>query len=119
MDYSEPSFKKKRFKKNVQKMCISIVFFYCFQPPKAEGEEGGELGEDGEEAEAVIYKYIPPEPKEWVSQGSEKEIDEGQVVVTRGQVSKLHYSKEIVTRAHPLVSTFTEFCAYVLIGMVL
>lgn len=34
-----------------------------------------------------MYTYIPPEPKEWVSQGSEKEIKEENVVETRRRVS--------------------------------
>ena len=41
-------------------------------------EEEGEAGEGGKKAaeEDVVYRYVPPEPKEWVSQGSEREIDE-------------------------------------------
>ncbi|XP_013408046.1 WD repeat-containing protein 63 [Lingula anatina] len=56
-------------------------------PPKAEGEGGtGEGGEGGEEEEEVEYKYIPPVPKDWVSQGSEKEIEEENVFETRPRI---------------------------------
>ena len=53
------------------------------QPPEEskEGEEG-----DKQEEEEVIYRYIPPEPKEWASQGSEKEVAEENVVESRGKV---------------------------------
>lgn len=42
--------------------------------------------EGGEAEEEIIYTYIPPEPKEWVSQGSEKEIKEENVVENRRRV---------------------------------
>lgn len=47
--------------------------------------EEGEAGEEGEEEEEddTVYMYIPPEPKDWVSQGSEKEIEESSVKETR------------------------------------
>ena len=54
------------------------------QPPEEEKE--GEEGEGAEAEEEVVYRYIPPEPKEWVSQGSEKEIAEENVMETRGKV---------------------------------
>ena len=58
------------------------------QPPEEQKE--GEEGEGAEPEEEVVYKYIPPEPKEWVSQGSEKEILEENVMETRGKVGSLH-----------------------------
>ena len=57
--------------------------FAILQPPQ-EFKEGEEI--IGEEEEEVVYSYIPPEPKEWVSQGSEKEIAEENVVDKRGKV---------------------------------
>ncbi|KAK2157176.1 hypothetical protein LSH36_196g03010 [Paralvinella palmiformis] len=36
----------------------------------------GEEGEEGEAGEDIVYKYVPPESKPWVSLGSEKEIEE-------------------------------------------
>ena len=58
------------------------------QPPEEQKE--GEEGEGAEPEEEVVYKYIPPEPKEWVSQGSEKEILEESVMESRGKVGSLH-----------------------------
>ncbi|XP_030851872.1 WD repeat-containing protein 63 isoform X1 [Strongylocentrotus purpuratus] len=57
-----------------------------------EGEEGGEEGEGGEggvieEEDTTVYRYIPPEAKEWISLGSEKEIEEEAVVETRDKLS--------------------------------
>ncbi|XP_076440866.1 dynein axonemal intermediate chain 3-like isoform X2 [Babylonia areolata] len=53
-------------------------------PPEEVKE--GEEGEAAQPEEEVVYHYIPPEPKEWVSQGSEAEIAEENVVDTRGKV---------------------------------
>ena len=36
-----------------------------------------------EPEEVIIYKYIPPEPKEWVSYGSEREIEEASLKPNR------------------------------------
>ncbi|XP_052258483.1 dynein axonemal intermediate chain 3-like isoform X6 [Dreissena polymorpha] len=69
-------------------------FYICFSeetkekllhPPKKEGEVvEGEGGVPGEEAEdTTVYKYVPPQSKEWVSHGSEKEIKEESVVEMR------------------------------------
>ncbi|XP_048256413.1 dynein axonemal intermediate chain 3-like isoform X4 [Haliotis rufescens] len=55
-------------------------------PPVKGREGGGEEGEEEEEEEEVVYTYVPPEAKEWVSQGSEKEIQEETVVDTRRRV---------------------------------
>ena len=55
-----------------------------FQPPDEEKE--GEAGEKMAEEETVIYKYIPPESKDWVSRGSEKEITEESVIQMRRRV---------------------------------
>ena len=65
------------------------ILFIC--QTSEEEAEGGE-GEEGKEEEQVVYKYIPPEPKEWVSLGSEKEIEEESVTTTRKTVSccKIH-----------------------------
>lgn len=37
-----------------------------------------------------MYTYIPPEPKDWVSLGSEKEIKEESVTENRRRVSEVH-----------------------------
>ena len=34
----------------------------------------------------MIYRYVPPEPKEWVSLGSEVEIEEEAIVESREKV---------------------------------
>lgn len=34
-----------------------------------------------------MYKYVPPEPKDWISHGSEKEIQEESVSEMRRRVS--------------------------------
>lgn len=51
--------------------------------------EGGVAGEDGaqEEPEVVVFEYAPPEPKEWVSLGSEVEIEEAAVKETEQKVN--------------------------------
>ena len=41
----------------------------------------------GEEEEVIVYRYVPPEPKKWVSLGSEVEIEEESVVESRPKVS--------------------------------
>ncbi|XP_077981205.1 dynein axonemal intermediate chain 3-like [Glandiceps talaboti] len=46
-------------------------------PPEEEGEG------EAEPEEEVIYRYIPPEPKEWISLGSEFEVEEEKVVENR------------------------------------
>ena len=38
---------------------------------------------EAEPEEVIIYKYIPPEPKDWISFGSEKEIAEESLVTNR------------------------------------
>ncbi|XP_052776408.1 dynein axonemal intermediate chain 3-like isoform X2 [Mya arenaria] len=56
-------------------------------PPKkggAAGEEGGE--EEEEEEDTTVYKYVPPQSKEWVSHGSEKEIKEESVEEMRRRI---------------------------------
>ena len=61
-------------------------FCYCLQPPDEEREgEGAETAEE----ETIVYKYVPPEPKDWVSQGSEKEIQEESVIEMRRRVCKM------------------------------
>ncbi|PIK53480.1 WD repeat-containing protein 63 [Apostichopus japonicus] len=48
-------------------------------PVVEQAEDGSPTGEEGEaveEIDPVVYQYVPPEPKEWVSLGSEKEIEE-------------------------------------------
>ncbi|XP_072024061.1 dynein axonemal intermediate chain 3-like isoform X2 [Amphiura filiformis] len=61
------------------------------KPPVPEGEEGGEGGEGGggveEEEEDIIYTYVPPEPKEWVSLGSEVEIEDEAVTESRQKLT--------------------------------
>lgn len=48
------------------------------------GEEAE--GAEGEAEEEIVYKYVPPEPKDWVSLGSEKEIKEENVVENRTRI---------------------------------
>ncbi|XP_071799358.1 dynein axonemal intermediate chain 3-like isoform X2 [Asterias amurensis] len=60
-------------------------------PPSEEGEEGAEQvdgggGVPGEEEEVIVYRYVPPEPKKWVSLGSEVEIEEESVVESRPKI---------------------------------
>jgi hypothetical protein len=62
----------------------SVVWF-TLQPPGQEGEEG-EGGAQGEEEDTTVYKYVPPESKEWVSLGSQKEIKEESVTEMRRRV---------------------------------
>ena len=70
---------------HVDQVCVNSVL----QPDTgAGGEEGGEGG-TGEPEEEVVYKYIPPIAKDWVSQGSEKEIAEESLVEHRPKVNKL------------------------------
>lgn len=45
------------------------------------------MGEGGASpVEEIVYKYTPPESKEWVSLGSDKEIKEESVVDSRRRV---------------------------------
>ena len=60
-----------------------FVSLYQTSEEEAEGAEGGEAAEE----EQIVYKYVPPEPKEWVSLGSEREIEEENVTVSRKTVS--------------------------------
>lgn len=39
--------------------------------------------------EEVQYVYVPPTPKDWISQGSEKEVEEENVVEIREKVSMI------------------------------
>ena len=48
--------------------------------------EGEEAAEEEAEGEEVVYKYIPPVSKEWVSQGSEREIEEESLIEHRQRV---------------------------------
>ena len=50
---------------------------------QSEGEGEGVAGEPEEE---IIYKYIPPEPKDWVHLGSTKEIEEEALKENRPRV---------------------------------
>lgn len=60
-----------------------------FQPPVAEGEGSEAAAEGDKEVEDnTVYDYVPPEPKEWISQGSELEIEEEAVQETRRRVLK-------------------------------
>ncbi|XP_067929011.1 dynein axonemal intermediate chain 3-like [Watersipora subatra] len=45
-------------------------------------------GEEEEELENVVYTYVPPVPKDWVSQGSEKEVKEESLVTNRPLISQ-------------------------------
>ena len=57
------------------------------QSPDEERE--GEEGEQVAEEETIVYKYVPPEAKEWKSLGSEKEILEESVKDMRRRVGGL------------------------------
>lgn len=59
-----------------------------FLSQAGEPEEGEEEKEEEEEEDDTVYMYIPPEPKDWVSQGSEKEINEQSVKENRRHVSR-------------------------------
>lgn len=63
-----------------------------------EDEEGEGKEEEGEEEDDTVYKYIPPEPKEWVSQGSEKEINAHTVKENRRHVRTIQILSELVKR---------------------
>ncbi|XP_064605528.1 dynein axonemal intermediate chain 3-like [Liolophura sinensis] len=56
-------------------------------PPVVEGE-GSEAAADGDKEveDDTVYDYVPPEPKEWISQGSEMEIEEEAVQETRRRI---------------------------------
>ncbi|KAF6028504.1 WDR63 [Bugula neritina] len=45
-------------------------------------------GEEEEEGEQVVYKYVPPVPKDWVTQGSENEVKEESLVTNRPLISQ-------------------------------
>ena len=59
------------------------------QSPDEERE--GEEGEQVAEEETIVYKYVPPEAKEWKSLGSEKEILEESVKDMRRRVGGWKY----------------------------
>ena len=66
---------------------------YKIQPPveAVEGVEGEggvvmEGGEGGEPEDNTVYRYVPPEPKEWISLGSEVEIEDETVTEARPKV---------------------------------
>ncbi|GFS17212.1 WD repeat-containing protein 63 [Elysia marginata] len=74
---------------------------------KVSETEEGEAGEEGEEEEEddTVYMYIPPEPKDWVSLGSEKEIDESTVKETR---RKLKVSVKRIRRDFGAPTAFAD-----------
>ncbi|XP_038048584.1 dynein intermediate chain 3, axonemal-like isoform X2 [Patiria miniata] len=79
-------------------------------PPSEEGEEGaeqadGEGGGEGQEEEVVVYRYIPPEPKEWVSLGSEMDIEDEIVSESR---PKIKMTIQRVRREFGTPITFTD-----------
>ncbi|BFY99788.1 hypothetical protein BsWGS_02828 [Bradybaena similaris] len=49
------------------------------KPPEEEKTEEEVIEEEDES----VFVYVAPEPKEWISQGSEQEIDEGMVISSR------------------------------------
>ncbi|XP_060606254.1 dynein axonemal intermediate chain 3-like [Ruditapes philippinarum] len=80
-----------------QNFCIALTEEakeLLLNPPGQEGEEG-EGGAQGEEEDTTVYKYVPPESKEWVSLGSQKEIKEESVTEMRRRVCflKVHLHK--------------------------
>ncbi|XP_045159985.2 dynein axonemal intermediate chain 3-like isoform X2 [Mercenaria mercenaria] len=67
-----------------QNFCIALTEEakeLLLNPPGQEGE-GGEEGAQ-EEEDTTVYKYVPPESKEWISLGSEKDIKEESVAEMR------------------------------------
>ena len=68
-------------------ICSIIILFRSKGPDTGEegGEEGGEGGKKSPEEE-IVYTYIPPVSKPWVSLGSEKEIAEEAQSDTRSLV---------------------------------
>ncbi|XP_002740173.1 dynein axonemal intermediate chain 3-like [Saccoglossus kowalevskii] len=85
-----------------QNFCIALTEEAkekILHPPEEEGEG------DTEPEEEVVYKYIPPEPKEWISQGSEVEVEEENVVVAR-KTSKFTVTR--VRRDFGVHATFTD-----------
>ena len=72
----------------IQKEGIFSSDLLWFQP-KSRGGDGEEGAEEEGEGEEVVYKYIPPVSKEWVSQGSEREIEEESLIEHRPRVSEM------------------------------
>ena len=52
-------------------------------------------GAEGKEAEEEVPVYAPPEPKEWVDQGSTIEVCDEMVVDTRPKVRKQYVLKAL------------------------
>ena len=71
---------KPLYKCSVRVHTLNLILL---QPPDEEKE-----GEDEQvaEEETIVYKYVPPEPKDWKSLGSEKEIAEESVKDMRRRV---------------------------------
>ena len=89
-------------------MCCTPTFkHFFFQASEEEGEEGeGGEGAAEEEEDDTVYQYIPPESKEWVSQGSEKEISEQSVVESRRKVSHFGIRGNIFHTVVPIMEIF-------------
>lgn len=51
------------------------------------GDGDGEGGAGEEEIDPMVYQYVPPEPKEWISLGSEQEIEDSSWGETEKKVS--------------------------------
>ncbi|KAK0069497.1 WD repeat-containing protein 63 [Biomphalaria pfeifferi] len=62
-------------------------------------------GQAAEEEDDTVYLYVPPESKEWVSQGSEKEIDEG--ILKEGR-RKLKVSVKRIRKEFGAAVTFED-----------
>lgn len=64
--------------------------FYCAITEEAKEKilnpQGPDGGEGAGQEEEIVYTYIPPEPKDWVSLGSEKEIKEESVTENRRRI---------------------------------
>ncbi|XP_022087919.1 WD repeat-containing protein 63-like isoform X2 [Acanthaster planci] len=82
---------------------------HILNPPPEDGEEGAEQvdgeGGVGAEEEVVVYRYVPPEPKEWVSLGSEVEIEDEMVTESR---AKIKMTIQRVRREFGAPVTFTD-----------
>lgn len=72
-----------------------------------EGEGGVvvEGGEGGEPEDNTVYRYVPPEPKDWISLGSEVEIEDETVTEAR---PKLTFTVQRVRRDFGAPVEFTD-----------
>ena len=77
---------------HVHVLILVILFLLSLQPPE---EEKGDKAAEGEEEEDEPIPVTPP-PREWVCLGSDKEILEGMLKLTRPLVSNTDYQAQYV-----------------------